>query len=344
MDVVEKKEKRMIRDIPTLHEFIVKQFIAKTPTKCMTQPAVQRFLKAAQDPNCFRGHADIVQEILDCIIVSGRMTDDACPASIFVNRTFVNLSNSRISGKYVLRLLEFCAPTLVSLDVSGCFQVTVPVLKTVMASCPNLRRLNVKNCRKLTDAFLEDILSFPSLSLLELNVGGNFNITDRGIRNFVTHYPAIHLLENFGVSGLEVHDDTVLLIGAKCTGLRHLQLAYIDVRESTIAELLQAIGRPLESLDISWLSTTSNAKNAQPSAKFIVDVICNNCAMLTELDVTANRNLQLPHVQEIIDRKLSQQYAGAGKSLDTFFVRFIATPRASLEENLKYPNLKLICM
>lgn len=113
MGVVEKKEKRMIRDIPTLHEFIVKQFIAKTPTKCMTQPAVQRFLKAAQDPNCFRGHADIVQEILDCIIISGRMTDDACPASIFVNRTFVNLSNSRISSKK-FRCLFISEPGFVS--------------------------------------------------------------------------------------------------------------------------------------------------------------------------------------------------------------------------------------
>lgn len=88
----------MIREVPTLHEFLLKQHISKTPAKCMTEKAVARFLKASKDPACFRGHPDIVQEILDCIIVSGRMTDDACAVSIFLDRSSVNLSNSRISG------------------------------------------------------------------------------------------------------------------------------------------------------------------------------------------------------------------------------------------------------
>lgn len=89
----------MIRDIPTFHEFILKQYIAKVPAKCMSEKAVSRFMRAVEDPRCFRGHADIVQEVLDSIIISGRMTDDACPVTIFQNRSIVNLSNSRISGK-----------------------------------------------------------------------------------------------------------------------------------------------------------------------------------------------------------------------------------------------------
>lgn len=212
-----------------------------------------------------------------------------------------------ISGNYVRKLLNFCASTLTSLDVSGCFQVTEEVLHTVLEKCPNLRRLNVKNCRKLTNNFLDDILTFPSLTLQELNFGGNFNINDVGIRNFVRNYRNIHMLENFGFSGLEVQDETISLIGQKCFGLKVLEMAYLDVREATLADLLASIGRQLEKLDIAWLSTTPNAKNAQPAAKFIVDTLCTNCPLLTELDLTANRNLQLPHIQELVDRKLSLQ-------------------------------------
>eukprot|EP01033_Poteriospumella_lacustris_P004607 gene4607-3300_t len=270
----------MSRDVPTLHEFLLKQYIAKFPAK----------------------------------------------------------------WKYVVRLLDHCADTLTSLDVSGCFQVSGAVMNTVISRCPNLRRLNLKNCRKLNDDFLRDLVQYPNLILTELNIGGNFNITDTGIRLFLQQYRNIHALEEFGVSGLDVRDESVLLMARKFTGIKSLQLAYMDVRESTITELLQALGRQLERLDISWPSTTANVKNPQPAAKFLVEVICANCPLLTELDVTANRNLQLPHVQEIIDRKLSMQYAGMGRALEVFYIRFIATPRATLEENLKYPNLKLVCM
>lgn len=211
------------------------------------------------------------------------------------------------SGKYVVRLLDHCADTLTSLDVSGCFQVSGAVMNTVISRCPNLRRLNLKNCRKLNDDFLRDLVQYPNLILTELNIGGNFNITDAGIRLFLQQYRNIHALEEFGVSGLDVRDESVLLMARKFTGIKSLQLAYMDVRESTITELLQALGRQLERLDISWPSTTANVKNPQPAAKFLVEVICANCPLLTELDVTANRNLQLPHVQEIIDRKLSMQ-------------------------------------
>lgn len=211
------------------------------------------------------------------------------------------------TGKYVVRLLDHCADTLTSLDVSGCFQVSCAVMNAIMSRCPNLKRLNLKNCRKLTDGLFQDILSFPSLTLLELNVGGNFNITDQGIRQFVQSYRNIHLLEDFGISGLDVRDETVSLMARRCTGLKVLQLAYLDIRESTLTELLQAIGPQLDKLDISWPSTTANAKNLQPSAAFIVDIISNNCPLLTELDVTANRSLQLKHVEELIDRKLSLQ-------------------------------------
>lgn len=99
--------RKMSRDVPTLHEFLLKQYIAKFPAKCMTEKAVGRFMKAVRDPNCFRGHSDIVQEVLDSIIVSGRMTDDACAVSIFHNRSSVNLSNSRISGTVMVANIAF---------------------------------------------------------------------------------------------------------------------------------------------------------------------------------------------------------------------------------------------
>lgn len=88
----------MIRDIPTLQEHLLKQYIAKLPGKCMTEPAIERFLVAAKDPKFFPNSQDVVQEVVSTIVHSGRMTDDAVPVIIFRGRRSINLSNSRLSG------------------------------------------------------------------------------------------------------------------------------------------------------------------------------------------------------------------------------------------------------
>lgn len=206
-----------------------------------------------------------------------------------------------------MSVVETCSSELIELNVTGCFQITDQHLVAIFSRCPKLKVVQIGNCRKLTDDLLNGIANQQGLKFRQLDIGGNFNITDDGVRRFIKQYKHIHLLEELSLSGLPISDETVLLLCQQATSLKSLGLSYLDLKESTILTVLQTLGRQLEKLDMSWPSSTPHARNAQPSAVFLVDSIPSLCPMLTHLDLAANRNLTLPHVQEIIERKLSYQ-------------------------------------
>lgn len=66
--------------------------------------------------------------------------------------------------------MHLCADTLVHLNIAGCFQIDDAHLIRILTMCPLLVRLNIKNCRKLTDKVLNE-LTRRRISLLELNIG-----------------------------------------------------------------------------------------------------------------------------------------------------------------------------
>ena len=98
------------------------------------------------------------------------------------------------------------------LDVHGCFQVDDGKMADVLESCPNLISINIRNCRKITDKFLETLVKYPRLPLQELDIGGNFNITNGGVRSFLEKFSGISKLTSFSVSGLPILDDTVKIM------------------------------------------------------------------------------------------------------------------------------------
>lgn len=90
----------MNRDAPTLVELILK-LVALVPTKCLHNEAKCRLLyEAVNDPAkpCFKDR-DIIQEMIQRVIDSGRMTDDAVPVLFFQGRSSMVVSNSKLSGK-----------------------------------------------------------------------------------------------------------------------------------------------------------------------------------------------------------------------------------------------------
>jgi hypothetical protein len=274
------------------------------------------------------------------------------------------VANVFSSGKYILDAIDQCFSTLTHIDVSGCFQITDQHLISVLEKCPKLTHINIKNCRKITDTFLRQLATASHLHLLEVDIGGNFNITDEGVKFFVKQYRGINHIEDFTISGLTISDDTILQILRTCSNLKHFRIAYLDLKESTLIQIFQVLGRQLESLDLSWPSSTPNARNVQPSGPFLVEHLPSLCPMLTTLDLSANRNITLAHIQEIIERKLSYQVkiiiiiliivfsylfllqsmslASSGKPLETLTVKFIGTTKATLETNLKYQNIKIM--
>jgi hypothetical protein len=249
-----KYKQKMSREIPPLSDPIIK-VIASYPGRCMTEKACGKLLNAKAN-GCFNS-VDIVELVVSKIIDAGRMTDEAVHPSVFLNRVTLNLSNSKISGyvtliiylksdnqifeycsgRYLLRAVGYCYNTITSLDVSGCFQVDDDKLKSVVEQCPNLVEINARNCRKLTDTLLFNLINENDAMILSLNIGGNFNITDSGVRSFIEHYRHAGDLQEFVVSGLVVSDETILAITKRCRSLKTLGLGYLDLHESTLQEL-----------------------------------------------------------------------------------------------------------
>jgi hypothetical protein len=228
---------------------------------------------------------------------------------IFFNANF-------ILGKYLVTGTNLAGANLVCLDISGCFQVTDAHVTTVLEQCPNITKLNVKNCRKITNTILEGICRLaqsPSssskskkLKILELNIGGNFNISDAGVRNFLEKYSVVAEMTEFSLSGLKISDDTLRLLAMRCKSIKRVGLSYLDLRETTYELLFKEVGNQLEVLDWSWSSTTPLSINInQPSAQFVVDSLVNSCINIKEVDLTGNKNLAVNHIVDLIEKKLA---------------------------------------
>lgn len=317
----------MLREVPPLYDAVLK-VIARYPSKSLTKSKCEKLMDALKN-QCF-GDRDIIQILLNQIIDGGRMTDDAMPTFIYDKRQELSFSNSKISGKYLVSATSYCGQNLLKLDISGCFQINNEHIYKLLEQCPNLMKLNIKNCRKLNDDLFHYIINNynKTCQIIEFNIGGNFNITDDGIQFFINHYYKNDELIELSLSGLNISDETILLISKKCKSLISLGCGYLDLKETTIQTLMNQLGSQLEIFDWSWPSTNPVVQNVQPSAAFIVDTLTTLCPSLREVDLTGNRNLMLPHIIDFIERKLasvSQIYLSYDvlSKLTSFFFSFL---------------------
>lgn len=77
-----------------------------------------------------------------------------------------------------------------TLDISGVHGLTDQILSTVICggSFPRLRRLSVKNCRKLTGRGVASLVNLPDLSALD--IGGCFNVHPNDVVSLVRAHPS----------------------------------------------------------------------------------------------------------------------------------------------------------
>mmetsp|Transcript_4912 Transcript_4912/g.7988 ORF Transcript_4912/g.7988 Transcript_4912/m.7988 type:complete len:503 (-) Transcript_4912:210-1718(-) len=85
------------------------------------------------------------------------------------------------SPLYLLEMVQYC-PNLLELDIHHCNRVLNDLLVTLISAlCPLLQRLNLSNCRRLTDSGIR-ALAQNCNDLKILSLEGVFQITDTGIR------------------------------------------------------------------------------------------------------------------------------------------------------------------
>ena len=143
----------------------------------------------------------------------------------------------------------------------------------IIPKCPLLKKLNIRNCRKLSDKSIDFLITQNKIQLEYLNIGGNFNISNLGLQNFLNNYKNFISLHTFELSGLPIDDTILNLISTKCISIVNIGIGYSDISEDVFAKFIDKVGHRLSKLNISWLSQISMPINFQMNGNFIIDLL-----------------------------------------------------------------------
>jgi hypothetical protein len=287
-----------VREIQTLAVTILKE-IAKTPAKFVNDKSFERAREIANSG------FDLSQVVVDYVIEAGRFTDDSLPLCIFTpDRTSLVLKNSKISPVYLSKIISRC-PNLTSLDVSGTFLVDDECVTMILQMCPMIKHLGLQSCRKLSNQCLETVTRLGR-NIDSLQLGGNFNITNDGLVNFLRTENVAQLVE-LSFAGLPLSDEVLMLIGRKCQLLRKLSFAYCICTEASLRTMLTQVGGQLESLSVAWIGTAlPDIADYQITSDFIADFLPRYCPKLKDLDVCGLKNITATSLLGLLDYKLQQ--------------------------------------
>lgn len=107
---------------------------------------------------------------------------------------------STCAAKYLLQVVDICRESIQSLDISGCFQVDDNVLIDVITRCHQLVHLDIENCRKLSDKGIDGLIN-SKRKLETINLGGDYNITQKGLKRFLQNFSHLTEVRNLHISG-----------------------------------------------------------------------------------------------------------------------------------------------
>ena len=334
-----------VRDIPSLSVTVLKE-IAKIPAKCVTEAALKRALLVGPKENV--ESYDLAQMLVDYVTEAGRFTDDVLPPALFkTGRTSLRLKNSKIGGKYIGKVIDNLCDDLIELDVSGTFQVDDPAVAYILEKCKKLQSLNIRNCRKITDKSL-DVIIARGPHLVSLDIGGAVNIKEPGLANLVAS-KKISSLRELNLSGLPLTTESLLILGRSGQRLTSVGLGYTDIGEYALREFIKARGHQLEKLALHWMCTSLSKSDdpdyKQISTEFICDFLSYQCPKLTDLDVSGQKNVNAPSLQQFLDTKKTQSDINPAQwnQMKVLKAKFIGSSRAQVEQiiSFTYPNLTL---
>lgn len=287
--------REMIREVPPLTTLILKE-ISKKPGVHITPQAIAR-------ARTIRGNwSSLTQTIVNYVTEAGRFTDDVIPVSMWEEDIEeISLKNSKVSGRYILHTIDRCK-SLVKVDISGCFLVDDASVLYILQKLKNLVELNIRNCRKITDTSLHHIRTHGT-KLEVLYIGGNFNVTDKGVMQLLRHHPNISSFRELNLSGLPLSPDSLKLLTSYCTSLTGLSVAYCDISPQNLLFVVEAMASRLQRLCIGWIPyySTSDATCVE-----LLEVLSKQCPALTELDISGLRSINAGSLQQFLDNRTYQ--------------------------------------
>jgi hypothetical protein len=286
----------MYREIPSLSVTCLK-FISKSPTLCITEDlysnVMNRYSMSLIDT--------VTQLLINSITESGRMADDIIPLIAFekTKSDMLSLKNSKITGAYLSEIIQRCGSQLISIDVTGCLMIDDLMIEKLLEICLQLQRIEIRNCRKLTDLSLGTLIE-SAPHIIHINIGGNFNMTENGILQFIEKHPNRHNFLSLNISGLPISEQTLDSLTKNCVSLKSLGIGYALITEAMVRKYLEKNGNRLESLCISWLTPPYSLEGVSGD---LIDFIAKTCPRLHTLDISGLKNITSYAIGNFIDSK-----------------------------------------
>ena len=168
-------------------------------------------------------------------------------------------------------------PHLAVIDLTGLRGLTDEFAAKLLSTMPNLKRLSLKNCRKVT-AKTAQLLAVKQIGLVCLDVGGCFNIAPEDVLSLVPTLPALVELH---ASGLKWSNETLHKLVELRDTWKGLSLGFTDrFSQAALRENLVQLGTSLVSLALPF------CENVVDNA--LLGMLGRNLPLLKYLDLRGN--------------------------------------------------------
>jgi hypothetical protein len=165
------------------------------------------------------------------------------------------------------------------LDLTGIRGLTDDLATAIVKASPNIQRLSLKNCRKITGKTARQLMPLKKLQCLD--VGGCFNMTTTDILEIIPSLPELNELH---ASGLLWNDASVQALVEVRDTWKGLSLGFsTDLTQAALRESLVQLGDSLESLALPF------CENVVDNA--LLGVLGRNMPVLQYLDLRGNPGL-----------------------------------------------------
>jgi hypothetical protein len=192
----------------------------------------------------------------------------------------LSLHNCSIADDTVNAMVESgMGRHLAVLDLSGIRGLTDALVTKILLESPNMERLSLKNCRKITGSTARQLVALPRLQFLD--VGGCFNIAAHDVLDAIPNLP---LLDELHASGLLWNDATLSALVKLRDTWKGLSLGFsLEITPTVLRESLLQLGDSLQSLALPFCETIVD--NA------LLGLLGRNMPLLQFLDLRGNPSL-----------------------------------------------------
>jgi hypothetical protein len=173
-------------------------------------------------------------------------------------------------------------PHCAVLDLTGVQGLTDELTAQLWAVMPNLERLSLKNCRRVTGKTLHTLANGPMASKLQcLDIGGCANVTTKDVLEVVPSLPALTELH---ASGLQWSDQYVRSLVELRDTWKALSFGFsLYLTQNSLRESLMLCADTLQSLALHFCD------NAVDNA--LLGILGRNLPNIRFLDLRGNPNL-----------------------------------------------------